>query len=102
MCYVDKFIPDRSRLGLPTTASDVAQQAPLEIMLLQGLLKKKEKERRKASEDAAESMERETHTHKGWYLKYRNNDWKEKRAGRHDEAQECRYTEPTGNKVKSK
>ena len=34
-------------------------------------------------------MERETHSHKGWYLKYRNNDWKKERAGRHDGATEC-------------
>ena len=26
MCYLDKSIPDRSRPGLPTTASGVAQQ----------------------------------------------------------------------------
>ena len=30
------------------------------------------------------NVERETHTHKGWYFKYRNNDWKRERAGRHD------------------
>ena len=44
-------------------------------------------------------MERETHTHKRWYLKYRNNDWKGERAGRHNGAKKCRYTVPTGNKV---
>ena len=34
-------------------------------------------------------MEGETHTHKGWYLKYWNNDWKGNRAGRFDGAKEC-------------
>ena len=34
-------------------------------------------------------MEGETHTHKGWYLKYRNNDLKGKRADRHFVAKEC-------------
>ena len=45
-------------------------------------------------------MEGETHTHKGWYLKYRNNDWKGERAGRHDEAKDCRYTVSTETKWK--
>ena len=44
-------------------------------------------------------MEGETHTHKGWYVKYRNNDLKGERAGRHDEADKCIYTVPTRNKV---
>ena len=35
-----------------------------------------------------------------WYLKYRKNDWKGERAGRHDGAKECSYTVPTGNQVK--
>ena len=43
-------------------------RAPVEIMLLLGLVKTKE-ERRKASEEAMGNVERETHTHKGWYLK---------------------------------
>ena len=38
-------------------------------------------------------------THKGGYLKYWNDDWKEKRAGRYDGTKECRHTVPTGNKV---
>ena len=42
----------------------------------------------------------ERFTQKGGYLKYWNNDWKGKRAGRLDGAKECRQTVPTGNKVK--
>ena len=57
-------------------------------MLLLGLVKT-EKERRKANEEAAENVERNTHTHKSWYFKYRNNDWKGERAGRYDGAKEC-------------
>ena len=45
-------------------------------------------------------MERKTLTHKGGYLKYWNDDWKGKRAGRYDEAKECRHIVSTGNKVK--
>ena len=44
-------------------------------------------------------MKRKTLTRKGGYLKYWNNDWKRKRAGRHDGAKECKHTVPTGNKV---
>ena len=65
--------------------------------LLLGLVKAREKERRKVSEEATGTVEREVHTYKGWYLKYRNNDWKGERAGRHDGMKECRYTVPTGN-----
>ena len=45
-------------------------------------------------------MKRKTLTHKGGYLKYWNNDWKGKRAGRYDGAKECRHIVPTGNKMK--
>ena len=34
---------------------------------------------RKASEKTAGTMEVKTHTHKDWYLKYWNNEWKGKR-----------------------
>ena len=44
-------------------------------------------------------MERKTLTYKGGYLKYWNNDWKEKRAGRYNGAKECRHIVPAGNKV---
>ena len=37
-------------------------------------------------------------THKGVYLKYWNNNWKGKRAGRYDGAKKCRHIVPTGNK----
>ena len=32
-------------------------------------------------------------------LKYRNNEWKGKKAGRYDGAKECRHIVPTGNKM---
>ena len=51
------------------------------------------------SEEAVRSVERKTLTHKGGYLKYWNNDWKGKRAGRYDGMKECRHTVPTRNKV---
>ena len=51
------------------------------------------------SEDATGTVEKETHTCKGGYLKYRNNDWKKKRAGRLDGVNKCIHTVPTGNKV---
>ena len=44
-------------------------------------------------------MEKETLTRKGGYLKYWNNDWKGKKAGRLDGAMECRNTVLTRNKV---
>ena len=59
----------------------------------------RENKRRKASKEAAETVKRETHTRKGGYLKYRNNNLKGKRAGRLDRAKECRHTVPTENKV---
>ena len=54
---------------------------------------------RKASKEAARNVERKTLTHKGGYLKYWNDDWKGKRAGRYDGAKECRHIASTGNKV---
>ena len=42
-------------------------RAPVEIMLLLGLVKAREK-KEKASEEAAGIVEGETHTHKGWYF----------------------------------
>ena len=36
----------------------------------------------------------------GRYLKYWNNDWKGKRAGRYDGAKECRHIVSTENKSK--
>ena len=57
------------------------------------------RERRKVSEEAVETVEREKLIYKGGYVKYWNNDWKGKRAGRLDEAKECKHTVPTGNKV---
>ena len=53
---------------------------------------------RKASKEAARSVERKTLTHKGGYFKYCNDDWKGKRAGRYDGAKECRHIVSTRNK----
>ena len=36
------------------------------------------------------------------YLKYWNNNWKGKRAGRYDGAKECKHIVPTGNKLSGK
>ena len=48
----------------------------VETMLLLGLGKQEEKERRKAIQEAAGTVEEETHSHKGGHFKYRNIDWK--------------------------
>ena len=50
-------------------------------------------------EEAVGSVKRKTLIHKDEYLKYWNNDWKGKKAGRYDGAKECRQTVPTENKV---
>ena len=81
-------IPDRSRPGLPTTASGVAQQSTCGNYATA-----------KHSEEAARSVQRKTLTHKGGYFKYWNDDWKGKKAGRYDRAKECRHIVSTGNKV---
>ena len=80
---------------------------PVEIMLLLNIAKTKgEKERRKASEEATGSVERESLTHKGRYLKNWNNDWKGKRAGRLDGAKECKpvsaYAPQVNNSMEEK
>ena len=74
-------------------------RAPVEIMLLLTMVKLEQKKRRKASEEAARSMERKTLIHKGGYFKYWNDEWKGKRAGRYDGVKECRHIVYTGNKV---
>ena len=85
-------IPDRLRPGLPTTASGVAQRGTCGNYATAKQSKNKSNERRKASKEAVRSMERKMLTHKGGYLKYWNDDWKGKRAGRYDGAKECRHT----------
>ena len=55
-----------------------------------GLMKTlRERERRKASEEAMETVEKETHTHKVWYLNIGTKTGKGKRAGRHDGTKKC-------------
>ena len=78
-------IPDRSRPGLPTSTSGVAQQGTCGNYATAKQSKnksRKAKARRKASKEAARSVKRKMLTHKGGYLKYWNDDWKGKRAGR--------------------
>ena len=96
---INKPIPDRSRPGLPTTAQVLHSRERVEIILLLNIVKQEEKERRKASKEASGSVERKTLTYKGGYLKYLNNDWKGKRAGRYDGTKEWRHTVSTGNKL---
>ena len=99
MRIIDKSIPNRSQPALPTTASGVVQQGTCGNYATAKHSEKKQKERRKASEEAAGSLERKTLTHKGGYLKYWNNDWKGKTAGRYYGAKGCRHIVPTRNKV---
>ena len=64
-------IPDRSRPGLPTTASGVAQQGTCGNYATAKQSENKSRKRgRKASKKAARSMERKMLSHKGGYLKY--------------------------------
>ena len=79
----DEFIPNRLRPRLPTTASGAAQQSTCGNCDTAEIRKQEEKERRKASKEATGTAERETHSHKGGFLKYRNNNWKGERVGRH-------------------
>ena len=74
-------------------------RVPVEIMLLLNIVKIGAEREKVASGKAARSGQRKTLTHKGGYLKYWNDDWKGKRAGRYDEVKECRHIVPTGNKV---
>ena len=85
-------------LGYQRPSQVSHSKAPVEIMLLLNIVKE-QKERRKANEEAAGGVERETLTHKGGYLKHLNNDWKGKRAGKLDAAKERRHTVHTGSKV---
>ena len=91
MRYVNKSIPDWWRPRLLMTASGVAWQDTCKNYATAQLSENK-RERRKASEEAAGTVEREMHSHRGWYLKYRNNDWKGERPGRHNRTKESRYT----------
>ena len=92
-------IPDWSRPGLPTTASGVAQQGTCGNCATAEHSKNKRRKRGGRRVKRQEVWKGKTLTRKGEYLKYRNNDWKGKRAGRLDGTKECRHTVPTGNKV---
>ena len=89
----DDSILDWLQLRLPTTASGVAQQG---ICGNYATAEHNEKKRRKRG---GRQVKRQQEVWKGGYLKYWNNDWKGKRAGRYDGAKEYRHTVHTGNKV---
>ena len=93
-------IPDRSRPGLPTTASGVTQQG---ICGNYATAKHSENKSRKRG---GRRVKKQREVWKGrrsliraHNLKYWNDDWKGKRAGRYDGAKECRHIVPLGNKV---
>ena len=92
-------IPDRSRPGLPTTTSGVAQQGTCGNYATAKHCKNKSKKRGGKRVKKQRSMERKMLTHKGGYFKYWNDDWKGKSAGRYDGAKKCRNIVSTGNKV---
>ena len=91
-------IPDRSRPGLPTTASGVAQQSTC------GNYATAKHSENRSRKRGGRRLKKQREVSKGrrsrrGYLKYWNDDWKWKRAGRYDGAKECRHIVPTGNKV---
>ena len=92
-------MPDRSRPGLPTTASGVAQQGTCGNYATAKHSENKSKNGGGKRVKKQREAWRKTLTHKGGYFKYWNDDWKEKRAGRYDGAKECRHIMSTGNKV---
>ena len=86
--------------GLPTTASDVAQQGTCgNYATAEHSENRRRKRGGRQMKRLRELWKGETLTCKGGYLKYWNNDWKRERAGRRDGAMECRHTVPIGNKV---
>ena len=92
--------PDCLRPRLPTTASGVACQGTCENYDTAGLSENKKRKRGgRQKKRQLNCKRRETHSHKDGYLKCMNNDWKGKRAGRHDGAKKYRCTVPTENKV---
>ena len=96
MLYYDESIPDRSRPGSPTTASGVARQGICENYATAGLSENKRRKR------GGRRVKRHWELRKGRRTLIRvvtlNIDTMTGR-GKHDEAKECRYTVPTGNKV---
>ena len=64
MRIVDKSIPDRSRPGLPTTASGIAHQGTYGNYATASENKSR---KRKESKETAGCVERKTLTHKGGY-----------------------------------
>ena len=87
MLIVDKFIPDRSRPGLPTTASGVAQQDTCGNYATSKHSENKSK--RRGGRRVKRQRELWKRPPKGGYLKYWNNDWNRKKAGRYDGEKEC-------------
>ena len=102
MRYDHESIPDRSRPGLPTTALGVARQGTRGNYAIAGLSENKRRKRGGRQMKRQQEMWKGRRTLIRVYLKYRNNDWKGKRAGRLDEAKECRHIVFTENKVERK
>ena len=90
-----KSIPDRSRPGLPTTASGVAQQGTCGNYAKQSENKSRKRGGRRVKKQREEWKGRCSLI--SGYFKYWNDDWKGKRAGRYDGAKECRHIVPTRN-----
>ena len=74
MCNNDKFTPDQLKPNLPTTASGVTRQRTYGNYNIAGLRENKGKKRggRRVKRNEG-TVEMETHSHKGGYLKHRNN-----------------------------
>ena len=93
-------ILDRSRPGLPTTASGVAQQGTC------GNYATAKHSENKSQKRGGKRVKKQREACKGRRslirvvtFKYWNDDWKGKRAGRYDGAKECGHIVSTGNKV---
>ena len=92
-------IPDRSRPGLPTTASGVAQQGTC------GNYATAKHSENKSGKRGGKRVKKQREAWKGRRslirvgTLYWNDHWKGKRAGGYDGAKECRHIVSTGNKV---
>ena len=90
-----KSILDRSRPGLPTTASGVAQQGTC------GNYATAKQSENKSRKRGGRRVKEQREAWKGRCSLIRvgnwNDDWKGKRAGRYDGEKECKHIVPTRN-----
>ena len=94
-------IPDRSRPGLPTTASGVAQQGTCENYATAKHSENKSRKRGGSRvKKQREAWKGRRSLIKVGTLNIGTMTGRGKRAGRYDGAKECRHIVPTGNKVK--